>query len=309
MIERLSENLLTELYNCTMKNKSLFVPCDICASSTYNRYFNRNDGQTVVKCKSCGFCYLNPKPDQHYLDSIYRKKSYFKNKQSNIGYSDYFQYQQENKFWQLMKNKILKYSKLKISKCLDIGCASGEFLQLMTKDGVLGYGVELSSHAAKLAKKKNLTIYNKKFEDVSFKDCFELITLFDVLEHVESPIQFMKKVNSLLIPKGLIVITTPNLKKFYLNGKQWVGFTSSHEHLYFFTPDTIKRLLENTGYTLLKVETYDDTYYPSFITHFINKLPTVYYVRGIARSFFIPLNGLLKQLNFGQTLIIYAIKQ
>lgn len=309
MTERLSESLLIELYNYIMKTKPLYALCDICTSATYNHYFDRDDGQTVVKCKNCGFCYLNPKPDQQYLDSIYMKRSYFKNDTTTIGYSDYFSYQQENMFWQIMKKKILKLSKLKISTCLDIGCASGDFLQLMTREGAIGYGVELSPHAAKLARNKNLVIYNKKFEDIHFQDHFELITLFDVIEHVESPTLFMKKVYSLLNPDGLVVITTPNLKKFNLDGSQWLGFTSSHEHLYFFTPETIKRLLAQSGFILLKIETYDDYCYPALITRYIKKLPTKYYLRGITRRLFIPFNSLLNKLNFGHTMIVYATKK
>jgi|SRR3989338_3436480 len=309
MTNRLSESLLIELYDYTMKSKPLFVQCDICASSAYNHYFDRNDGQTVVQCKDCGFCYLNPKPDQRYLDSIYKKRSYFKNNTNTIGYSDYFCYQQGNMFWQIMKKKISKILKSKISKCLDIGCAAGDFLQLMTRDGAVGYGVELSSYAAKLATEKNLVVYNKKFEDVHFKDHFELITLFDVIEHVESPTQLMKKVCSLLNSDGLVVITTPNLYKYYLDGKQWTGFTNSHEHLYFFTPNTIKQLLVQSGFTLLKIETYDDYCYPAIIAYYINKFPTKYYLRGITRRLFIPFSSLLKKLNFGHTMIVYATKK
>jgi SAM-dependent methyltransferase len=89
---------------------------------------------------------------------------------------------------------------------------------------------------------------------VEYPDCyFNVITLWDVLEHLPDPKAALKKCHKLLVPDGLLIFSIPNLKSFdrYLFGQIWIGWDAPR-HFNMFSEVTIKRLFELTGFELLE---------------------------------------------------------
>jgi hypothetical protein len=78
---------------------------------------------------------------------------------------------------------------------------------------------------------------------------------FEVIEHVESPTRFLNDVAKLVRPNGLLMLSTPNYSCADSFGDKWLGFTSSYEHLYFYTADVLKRLAFKSGFILQYWET------------------------------------------------------
>ncbi|MBI4644112.1 MAG: class I SAM-dependent methyltransferase [Deltaproteobacteria bacterium] len=142
---------------------------------------------------------------------------------------------------------------LKGSRLLEIGCATGELLALAHSRGALTMGVEISEYAAQVAKERyGLEVRVGDLEHLDIPaESFDIILALEVIEHVLSPRAFLKEIALFLAPGGLVVLSTPN----YACGRQlkeeWLGFRTSFEHLYFFTPEVLVHMAGSEGLDLL----------------------------------------------------------
>jgi SAM-dependent methyltransferase len=80
-------------------------------------------------------------------------------------------------------------------------------------------------------------------------NCYDLITMWDVIEHVPDPKAYMEKIADLLKPGGVFALATPDVDSLpaRLTGKRWVGYKLSEEHVYYFSLRTLKRMLNDAG--------------------------------------------------------------
>lgn len=98
---------------------------------------------------------------------------------------------------------------------LDIGCGTGDFLDLARANGMTTYGLELNSTAANAARERGHTVFLKRLEELSASDFaggVDMATLFQVVEHVPGPVSFLSAVKPLVRPGGAIVVSVPNRK-------------------------------------------------------------------------------------------------
>ncbi|MFH1780351.1 MAG: class I SAM-dependent methyltransferase [Candidatus Micrarchaeota archaeon] len=197
--------------------------------------------EQVVKCKKCGFVYINPqikgddvvKGYSDAVDSDYVSQS--------EGRMDTF------KDCLNIVNKLYK----KKGKLLDVGSAAGFFVKVAEDDGWDAHGIEPSRWLVNWGK-TNLKLKNAKagtLEEGKYpNDFFDVVTLWDVLEHVPDPSATLKEINRILKPGGMVFINYPNygssLSK--ISGRRWWFLLSIH--LYYFTPKTISAILEKTGF-------------------------------------------------------------
>lgn len=227
--------------------------CDLCANPTYTILFKREDLNTnllgeyqVVKCSGCGLIYQNPRPTKDSLLSLYP--------------SDYDQYESHPKqglgyfvhMYGLRKRyKIIsKYKKR--GDLLDIGCATGDFIEYVSNlPGWKCIGIEPSKIAFSQSKVRRI-IFNgdiaqfyKEFPEAQF----DVITLWNVIEHFYSPVYELGIISKMLRDDGILVITTPNVNSIAarLFGRYWIGYELPR-HLYIFSNETIAKLLYKTGY-------------------------------------------------------------
>lgn len=103
-----------------------------------------------------------------------------------------------------------------LKRWLDVGGGEGHFLDLARKAGFSTFGVELNRDAAKVAAGKGHKMLNMKIEEISSEHLdgdAEILTLFQVLEHVKRPVQFFIDAARLVQPGGYIVIAVPNEKR------------------------------------------------------------------------------------------------
>lgn len=240
-----------------------FVNCNLCSKNSTKLLF-RISGHNIVKCTNCGLIYINPRLKEKSLHEIYKKEYYrnaeFKNSstQSLFGYDLYIEEKEDivNTFKRRLR-VIEKYKKH--GKLLDIGCATGFFLELAESRGWGAYGTDVSKFASEYAKRK-LGLKNIFYGDLSkakFKDeMFDAVTIFDVIEHLPDPKGTLKEINRILKNDGLIVVTTPNSGSLAAKilGKKWEEFRRAREHIYFFSADTLSNMLEKNGFEVLKIE-------------------------------------------------------
>ena len=146
---------------------------------------------------------------------------------------------------------------------LDIGCGRGKFLEMAQKRGWEIAGIEPGAEHALYAKEKLKIsmIINASLEEAQFPfGQFDVITLWDVIEHVENPKEVLKKLNAWLKPGGLILLATPNHKSllnflaktaYALSGgmvKKPLTYFFVPEHILYFTPLSLRRLIKECGF-------------------------------------------------------------
>jgi len=137
---------------------------------------------------------------------------------------------------------------------MDVGCSTGLFLNHMAQKGWTVTGVEPNKESAQYAIGKfGLNIINGGFESVSLpKESFDVITYWDVMEHVYDPMTVFAKTNQLLKKNGLLLINFPpaesySRKKF---GESWIGYDPPR-HLFVFSMTTMEMYLEKNGFEIL----------------------------------------------------------
>lgn len=142
---------------------------------------------------------------------------------------------------------------------LDIGCSSGAFLESL-KDGPWSlYGIEISSETARVAKaRSDAEVFIGDVPDAKFApESFDVITCFDVLEHMYDPHRVMVKVEEWLKPGGIFYALVPNIdsSEARVFGGYWQGLELPR-HLSHFSPASLKYLAASVGLTEVSIETH-----------------------------------------------------
>jgi SAM-dependent methyltransferase len=141
-----------------------------------------------------------------------------------------------------------------VGRILDVGCATGVFLNEMRHRGWETYGVEPGEVAATYAVQRfGLRVFPGELGEAEYPDgSFDVITMWDVLEHVFDPMALLSDANRLLTEGGLLVLSFPNLGSIdvRLFGSCWAGWDVPR-HLYAFPRKTFKLMLEKAGFSVL----------------------------------------------------------
>ncbi len=235
-------------------NYLIKINCPICRSreyvAIYPAYYPR-----VVRCKSCKLIYTNPRLKEKYLEQLYNQE-YFQNENSSyFGYSNYLS--DKTRIKQTFSKRLKDIHKLKKpGRLLDVGCAMGFFLDAASNLGWNIEGVEISDFAAKYAREElGYNVYVGDFQKVKIPiHCFDLVTMWDIIEHVPDPVGTLKKAHSLLKKDGLLVLTTPDVGSLpaMITRHRWVGYKLSDEHLMYFSKDTLSKLCEKAGLKIIR---------------------------------------------------------
>jgi len=142
-------------------------------------------------------------------------------------------------------------------KILDIGCGEGYFLQTVQEYGYKPYGVEISEIASSIARENvKGTIITGILHDAQFEsNFFDVVTLFDVVEHFHNPVEEMQEIYRITKPGGMCFILTPDAGGIipFIMRSNWFELKPP-EHLFYFTKKTLGRLLQTTGF--LDIQTF-----------------------------------------------------
>ncbi len=134
-------------------------------------------------------------------------------------------------------------------RLLDVGCASGGFLQQMATVGWEVAGVEFDPEAAAKALKVTPRVFVGDPVDAPFAPrSFDVITAFHVLEHLPEPRRALERMLGWLAPGGLLIVEVPNVNAFgpRIFGRYWSGFDYPR-HLVHFSPRTLRAMVERAG--------------------------------------------------------------
>ena len=141
---------------------------------------------------------------------------------------------------------------------LDLGCSSGAFLQSLCGKGWDLSGIEMSAESAKQAQvRSGAKVFVGDILDAQFPpESFDVITCFDVFEHLYEPRRVMAKVTEWLKPGGIFYVLVPNVDSAEgrVFGSYWHGLELPR-HLFHYSPASLKFLAESAGLLQVSLET------------------------------------------------------
>lgn len=203
----------------------------------------------LVKCSNCGHVFLNDVPE--IFDS--RQYKYYK-KYRGLPESQVF-----NKLTtQRHLADLARFRQLTpVKSILDVGCGKGDFIWALKDENLACLGIDLATDAVEVAQTFGLNVIESDFFSVNLECAsLDVITMYELIEHVPNPVQFMQRARDLLRPGGVLYLTTPNFNsvdRFVLKAR-WPAIHG--EHLSYFTPKSMRVLVgQICGLELCKLRT------------------------------------------------------
>jgi SAM-dependent methyltransferase len=235
-----------------------YVVCNCCGADDANPILKGRDllhglpGEfTLVQCTRCGLMYVNPQPSAKELEPYYPEdyEAHVGTQKRRLGWLRRIEYDYgiEKRY-----RAIMRY--VETGTMLDVGCAAGAFLDGMRQRGWRVSGIEPGTRAAIYARDElGLEIQNTTLEAARLVPAsFDLVTMWNVLEHLSDPQQCLAQIRQALRPGGLLVFAVPNLDSYdlMLFKQYWAGYDLPR-HLFTFPPETLEGMIHTTGFDLL----------------------------------------------------------
>lgn len=286
-----------------------FVPCDHCGSENYKVLFEGPDRLhrlpgmfKVVQCSQCGWIRQNPRPKfesiGYYYPSDYPNFTGAIEKETNI-------WRRWDRRYGMLKRRWMVERLQPKGRLLDVGCATGVFLNEMRNAGWDVMGIEPNHEAAKYAREHfGIPVYTETLCKIGLPGAsFDAITMWDVLEHLHTPWLDLMEASRLLRKGGLLVIRIPNLESLdaRLFGPFWVGWDLPR-HLYLFPRKALISALEQLGLRIeaircfatshaafvISLQFYLENRYPRFARrpHLVQRVGSMMPIRLIFGPFF-----------------------
>ncbi len=240
--------------------------CPLCGENRgkvfYTDFSYEHHGVPVFQCNGCDILYTSHWPGPEWIEEKYR--------------NTYDSFERNDP---LMRSQIAESSLATMvaeitrmsptpGRLLDLGCGGGLFLRLAQKNGWEVFGIELSAHACEqLRQKFGITVHNGNLENATWPDSyFDVITLWEVLEHLIEPVQQLLLVNRKLKLNGLLGVSTPNSDyyryKVLLLGRLYSAASKAiwphpYEHVQYFSLESLKSILNKTGFEIITARASD----------------------------------------------------
>jgi len=226
--------------------------CVLCGGKRF-RTVKRMTSHVILRCMGCGLAFRDPKPTLEEAKAFYREHYFASASELTHGYEDYAALAAPTR--KLARRKLAYMARrLEPGRLLDVGAAYGLFLDEALRAGWSAEGVEISRHAAAVA--RNLTgapVHDGPLEETTLQGgSFDAVTLWDVLEHAVAIKPFCDRVRELLRPGGYVFVTVPNAASSLarLMGSTWFGYAKI-EHVYYFSPGTLRLAFAQSGLDFL----------------------------------------------------------
>jgi SAM-dependent methyltransferase len=219
--------------------------CPVCANADVEVYSDDNSDRgllssdlgssrtrvshgKILRCRACGFGFRAWRPSEEELASLYRELDPEVYEQESSG-----RFQTAKRHVEIVRNDMAG------GRLLDVGCASGSFLSLASEEGWQVVGVEPSSVLCAKARQRlgdRGTVHCSALQNAEIaKDSMDVVTLWDVLEHVPDPLGFLQLCASLVRPGGYVLANVPDLESWQasLLRERWPLLLG--EHLNYFS--------------------------------------------------------------------------
>jgi 2-polyprenyl-3-methyl-5-hydroxy-6-metoxy-1,4-benzoquinol methylase len=210
-----------------------------CTSSGYGRH------HAIVQCLNCRLIYSNPRWDDAELMGSYaavKDPLYLQEREGRV-----------LTFEQHLHPLERITGPANGRKLLDVGCYIGVFLEIAAKHGWEAWGIEPSQWAAEQARKNGLNVVHGTLASAHLTDeSFDVVTLWDVIEHLADPMLEIQRAHRVLKPGGLVVIHTMDIDSLFARvmGSKWPWLMEMH--IYYFSQHTMAAMLEKAGFSVIR---------------------------------------------------------
>jgi 2-polyprenyl-3-methyl-5-hydroxy-6-metoxy-1,4-benzoquinol methylase len=244
------------------------VPCPVCESTRhtvlYSPWVDVSDPaklygaasgitgtQTLVRCSDCGMIYENPRYSADLIAQGYMSSD-------DAGHDSQHPMRVLSFFRTL--NKLKRLLPPPGSRVLDVGTAGGAFLEAAQQFGYDAYGMEPSRYLVDKGKARGLKIEQGMIDNHTFEPhSFDMVSLWDVIEHIAEPKAALTEMRKLLKPDGILLINYPDIGTWSakLAGKRFWWILSVHLH--HFTRRSIADICQRTGFEAFHFQRYWQT--------------------------------------------------
>ena len=215
--------------------------CPLCGEPPPAKTRERFGPHRVVDCPSCSMRYLTPRVAESDVPLLYGSDDYWEKGGSEGGYSSYASMEPL-----LVRTFVRRLSLLPSpapgARLLDVGCGPGAGLEAARALGYDAWGLDVSGPAVAIASTRHpgRVRLGKPSDRLFPRGTFDVITLFDVIEHVYDPRALAVDLAWHLAPEGRLVVATPNVKSLLarVTGRRWVSYKIP-EHVAYFSPTTL----------------------------------------------------------------------
>lgn len=233
------------------------VECPVCHISP-EPFAVDYQGFQLCRCPKCGLQFVSPRLSFEQMSENVYNDTYFPKREAGgeLGEAENSYYSRQlSDFERLLGRK---------GKILDIGCGNGAFLDFAQKRGweIFGTDIGLAPDAHLL----NCPLWEGRIQEIDVgENRFDVIRLNHVLEHTQNPLEELVHIRQWLNPKGIIYISVPNIagvspqiknlqSRLKLKKRRWRHYAAMH-HLFFFSPETLRAVIEGAGLRVLHWET------------------------------------------------------
>lgn len=224
------------------------IKCGICEQSILSDVYG-----ALKQCKHCKHVFAPLSLSLSEAEELYGK-DYFHGEE----YVDYVSERESLiKNFRLRNKELKPFIEFSSSDLLDVGCAYGFYVEESNKHFNKAIGIDIAAEAVNYGRKElkqNLINGDLLSHDFGAQK-FDLITMWDTIEHLNEPKKYLQKIHELLNPSGVVVFTTGDISSLVpkIRGKKW-RMIHPPTHLHYFSPDSAKHLLESTGFKICKIK-------------------------------------------------------
>lgn len=239
------------------------VNCNLCGRDEYEvRFPATADGNTlrvdafrcthsgyghhpqIVECRHCGLVYANPRWSADDVMDAYSAVQDETYVEERLG--------RELTFRRHLRDMERVTGPAEGRALLDVGAYIGVFVEMAADAGWQAQGIEPSEWAAAEAQRRGLDVRVGTLDTVTLSEgSFDVITMWDVIEHLADPAAEIEKVRKLLRPGGWLVVHTMDIDAplSRIAGRRWPWLMDMH--LYYFSKGTLRRMLSEQGYNVV----------------------------------------------------------
>lgn len=205
-----------------------------------------------MKCPVCNFIYVNPSASDQYRDHFFKDvyQSW-----TEVLLTPEQELIDTNKYnYGLEFIETMRPSK---GLLVDIGAGSGLFLKVARDHGWDVSGVEFNSKGVENIKSMGIEVFDKPLEDEIYRSgSVDVVSIWEVLEHINTPNEFLRQISTILKPGGLLFICVPNINALVTSILHEKARTfGGHTHVNFFSITTLSAMLKNNGFSVLAKDT------------------------------------------------------
>lgn len=219
--------------------------CMVCGAAEFKPVCEKSDFR-YVGCATCGVVRQHPYPTDHEIVQYYAN---YKTKKAVDSV-----YLTDAGFEGFKRDKELTFADLGLGgafvgkSILDVGCGTGQFVQMMTQEAGALKGIDISEECINLARDRGLNCECRDF--LTLDGVYDVITMWHIIEHLLKPRQYIEHAYRLLAPGGLLLIETPVIGTISTGfGADWRYFIPV-EHINLFTQNALFRMCADTGFLI-----------------------------------------------------------